>query len=107
MLACPPETEASIYMTSRTNAAVHDSLRALRIPVLVLRAKLPPEVRTVMDFSSSPTWPGLVNEIPGGREIYFPEHTHFLPMEIPERIAGLIADEARALEQTSGARSAL
>ena len=36
-LACLPEIEASIYMTSRTNAGIHDSLRALRIPVLLLR----------------------------------------------------------------------
>jgi pimeloyl-ACP methyl ester carboxylesterase len=93
-LACPPETEASIYMTSRTNAGVHDSLRALEIPVLLLRAKEPPSDRNVMDFSSSPTWPGLVKELRKGREIHFRDHTHFLPMEIPERIAALIRAEA-------------
>jgi pimeloyl-ACP methyl ester carboxylesterase len=31
-LACPPETEASIYMTSRTNPGAYDSIRALEIP---------------------------------------------------------------------------
>jgi pimeloyl-ACP methyl ester carboxylesterase len=93
-LACLPETEASVYMTSRTNPGVYDSIRALEIPVLILRAKEPPPERTVMDFSSSPTWPGLVHEFRKGREIYFPDHTHFLPMEIPERIAGLILAEA-------------
>jgi pimeloyl-ACP methyl ester carboxylesterase len=94
-LACPPETEASIYMTSRTNAGVHDSIRALDIPVLLLRAKEPPADRNVMDFSSSPTWPGLVKELRKGREIHFLDHTHFLPMEIPERIAALIRAETR------------
>lgn len=89
-LACPPETEASIYMTSRTNPGVYDSIRALIIPVLVLRAKEPPPERDVMDFSSSPTWPGLAGEFRNGREIYFPDHTHFLPMEIPEHVAALI-----------------
>ncbi len=94
-LACPPEIEASIYTTSRTNSGVFESLRALEIPVLVLRARRPPKDRGVMDFSSSPTWPGLVHELRHGREIHFPDRTHFLPMEIPERIAELVLAEAR------------
>ncbi len=92
-LACPPEIEASIYMTSRSNPAVHESAHALEIPVLILRARLPPEDRSVMDFSSSPTWPGLVGEFKNAREIHFADRSHFLPMEIPERIAELILDE--------------
>ncbi len=95
-LACPPETEASIYMTSMTNARVHESVRALRIPVLVLRAKRPPENRTIMDFSSSPTWPGLAAEFRIGRDVHLAEHTHFLPMEVPDRIAAQIEAEANA-----------
>jgi lipase len=92
VLACPPELEASVYMTSRTNAAVHDSIAALEIPVLILRAKLPPPDRAAMDFSSSPTWPGLVGEFRNGSEIHFADRTHFLPMEIPERVASLILE---------------
>jgi pimeloyl-ACP methyl ester carboxylesterase len=92
-LACPPEIEASIYMSSRSNAAVHESIRAVEIPVLVLRAKLPPPDRGMMDFSSSPTWLGLVNEFPNAREIHFADRTHFLPMEIPQQIAELIVGE--------------
>lgn len=94
VLACPPEIEASVYMTSRTNAAVYESVRALELPILLLRAKLPPADRDMMDFSSSPTWPGLVNELAKGREIHFPDQTHFLPMEIPERVAELILAES-------------
>lgn len=89
-LACPPEIEAGVYMTSHTNPGVHASARALRIPVLVVRAKAPPPQRSVMDFSSSPTWPGLVREFRHGREIHLPDQSHFLPMEIPERVAALI-----------------
>lgn len=92
-LACPPEIEASIYMTSRTNAGVYDGVRSIDLPVLILRAKLPADDRTTMDFSSSPTWPGLVNEFRHGREIHMKDHTHFLPMELPERIAELILGE--------------
>jgi lipase len=89
-LACPPEIEASIYMTSRTNVAVWDSVDALEIPVSVLRAKPPPADRDAMDFSSSPTWPGLAGEFRDGRELFFPDNTHFLPMELPDRISELI-----------------
>lgn len=89
-LACPPEIEASIYMTSRTNVAVWDSVDALELPVTVIRAKLPPADRGVMDFSSSPTWPGLAGEFRHGREVFLPDSTHFLPMEQPDRISELI-----------------
>lgn len=92
-LACPPDIEASIYMTSRTNGAVYDSVHALELPVLILRAKQPPEDRDMMDFSSSPTWPKLVHEFRRGREIHFAERSHFLPMEIPDRVAALILEE--------------
>lgn len=96
-LACPPEIEASIYMTSRTNRGVYASIRSLDIPVLILRAKRPPPDRSVMDFSSSPTWPDLAGEFRNGREVHFADYTHFLPMEIPERVAELIlAESARA-----------
>ena len=101
-LACPPEFEANIYMTSRTNAGVYDSVRALELPVLILRAKLPAPDRDVMDFSSSPTWPGLVGEFAHAHEIHFADRTHFLPMEIPDRIAELIVEE---VEQPGRPRS--
>lgn len=87
VLACPPEIEASIYMTSRTNAAVYESVRAIDIPVMILRAKRPPRDRDVMDFASSPTWPGLVREFKNGRQVYLADHTHFLPLEAPKLVA--------------------
>lgn len=95
-LACPPETEAAIYMTSRTNPGVFDSVDRLDLPVLVLRAKEPPPERDLMDFSSSPTWPGLAKRLRQGREIHFPHDTHFLPMEIPDKISALILEEEDA-----------
>jgi pimeloyl-ACP methyl ester carboxylesterase len=91
-LACPPEIEAAIYMTSHTNAAVYDAVRALTLPALVVRVKQPPPDRSVMDFSSSPTWPGLVGELRAGREIHLADRTHFLPMESPELAARLVLD---------------
>ncbi len=92
VLACAPTTEANVYMTSRTNPGVYDSARALEIPVQIVRAKLPPADRDVMDFSSSPTWPGLVNEFRLGREVFLADRTHFIPLETPEYVARLIVD---------------
>ena len=92
VLACPPEIEASVYMTSRTNPGVYDSIRALDIPVVVLRAKQPSPDRDVMDFSSSPTWPGLAGEFRHGTDVYLPENTHFLPMEAPDLVARYVLD---------------
>jgi len=101
-LACPPEIEASVYMTSRTNAGVHDSIRALDLPVLIVRAKLPAPDRDTMDFSSSPTWPGLVGEFANARDLHFADRTHFLPMEIPDTIAELVLEEAAPVRGSSG-----
>lgn len=97
VLACPPEVEASVYMTSRTNGGIYDSIRSLEIPVLVLRAQEPSaEMTGAMFFSASPTWPGLAEEFRYGREIHFPDKTHFLPMEIPDEVAALIHKELEA-----------
>ncbi len=88
-LACPPAIEASVYMTSRSNGGIHDAVRSLEIPVRVLRAKLPAPGEA-MDFSSSPTWPGLVDQMRNAEEQFYPQRTHFLPMEIPDEVAGHI-----------------
>lgn len=95
-LACAPATEASVYMTSRTNPGVHDSVRSLEIPVHVIRAKRPPPDRNVMDFSSSPTWPGLAAEFKQGRELFLSDRTHFIPLETPAYVAELIHEELQS-----------
>jgi pimeloyl-ACP methyl ester carboxylesterase len=89
VLACPPEVEASVYMTSRSNAAIHDRVRAVRQPVLILRAPPPSEIG-VMDFSSSPTWPGLVTEFANATEHVLEDLTHFIPMQAPDLVARAI-----------------
>lgn len=93
VLACPPEIEASVYMTSRSNADIYAAVRSIDIPVLVLRAKELAADRDPTDFSVSPTWPSLVNEFKNGREIHFPGNTHFLPMELPDKITAIIQSE--------------
>jgi hypothetical protein len=45
-----------------------------------------------MDFSSSPTWPGLVHEFPNALEVYLPGHTHFIPMQDSALVARYVCD---------------
>jgi lipase len=102
-LACPPEIEASIYLTSRTNGGVLESARSVAAPVLVMRAKAPPPDRSLMDFESSPTWPGLASVLPRGRDLHLPEWTHFLPMQAPELVAKWLEAELAEAVRASGA----
>jgi pimeloyl-ACP methyl ester carboxylesterase len=96
VLACPPEIEASVYMSSRSNPGVHDSIHAPEMPVTILRAREASGDGGVMDFSSSPTWPGLIDEFPNGREVYLPDHTHFIPMQDSALVARYVRDAEAA-----------
>lgn len=93
VLACDPITEASIYSTARDNADIFDSVRAVPIPVLIVRAKLPAADRRSPDFASSPTWPGLVDLFANGRERHLSDQTHLVPMQSPHLIGQLIRQE--------------
>ena len=90
MLACPPAIEASVYMAARTNIGIFESVRALKIAVHILRAKLPPAEHTAFDFSSSPTWPALVNEFRLGTEEHLADCSHFIPMQMPARVIAAV-----------------
>ena len=100
VLACPPEVEASVYLASQSNAEIYQAVRKLTLPVLILRAKEPPPDRHIMDFANSPTWPGLADAFKNGREIHYPDHTHFLPMEIPDQITAIIREELNTITAT-------
>ena len=91
-LACSPLTEANVYMASKSNGKVFDSIRKLELPVLVIRAQEPTEDNPVQNYSASPTWVQLVNEFRRGTEIHYPQQSHFLPMEIPDEISARIAE---------------
>ena len=89
-LACAPEFEASIYPQARGNLGVFASIRALQIPVWVVRAR--PQDPTILPWDplGSPTWAGLSAEFHTGRDPVFPEQTHFLPMQDPALMVRLI-----------------
>jgi len=91
-LACSPITEASVYMTGRSNASIYASIRALRIPVTVVRARLRGPDSDPFDYSFSPTWPEVAGEFRQGQDLHLSEHSHFLPMQDPSRIAQLVIE---------------
>lgn len=89
-LACPPALEASVYLGS-LGSDPYPMVAGVTVPVTILRA--PAGSRTdVLDFTLSPTWPGLAGAFPDAREIYVPDLTHFMPMQAPRRIAKHIVD---------------
>lgn len=88
-LACPPAVEASVYLSAlRTDP--HGWFGRIAAPVSVIRARTG-ERANGLDFSVSPTWPGLGAALNAVRDEHWAERSHFIPMEDPERIAALIA----------------
>jgi len=87
-LACPPEVEASVYASSRSNAGILETAKRVAIPVLVVRAKQ----LDLMDFKSSPTWPELAEVLPNGTDMHRPDRTHFHPFEDPSDAARIIRE---------------
>ena len=91
-LACPPLVEASVYL-GNTQTDIHHLIPQVSLPVTVLRGRArDPDDTPELDFSKSPTWPGLADEFPNGRDVYLPELTHFIPMQDPELVARFIVD---------------
>ncbi len=87
-LACPPEVEASVYASSRSNPGILEAARQVDIPVLVVRA----QHTDLNDFKSSPTWPELATVLPQGTDLYRPDMTHFHPFQDPEDAARIIGE---------------
>jgi pimeloyl-ACP methyl ester carboxylesterase len=89
-LACPPSLEASVYQNA-LRTSPHAWLPHLATPSTVIRA--PPGDRGgALDFSLSPTWLGLAAAIGAERDELWAEHSHFIPMEAPQRVAALLTD---------------
>jgi lipase len=91
-LACAPTFEGSIYPQARQNAGVYASIRALQMPVLVLRARPQDPGIKPWDALGTPTWSALAAEFRNGRDLQLMDKTHMLPMEDPALTARLIAD---------------
>ncbi len=94
-LACAPSTEGQIYNAARRDLSIYTSIRALNLPVRVIRAR--PSDPTILPFDTlgSPTWPGVAQEFRQGEDIHLPHRTHMLPMEDPQLTADLIKQAAQ------------
>lgn len=97
VLACPPALEASVYHGALLNSP-HDWLAKLSTPATVIRAKSG-DREGMLDFSQSPTWPALGNAIGAVCDEQWPEHSHFIPMEAPQRVADLLASHRETPNQ--------
>lgn len=91
-LACDPINEAGIYMHQDGNEDILAMLPTIETPTLLLRA--PPQEGDVPTFAASPTWPELAGILPNCKELYLPEHNHFIPMQDPELVARVIRGDA-------------
>jgi lipase len=90
--------EASVYL-GNTQTDVHELIPQIDLPVVVLRARpRGPNDEQVMDFSKSPTWPGLADRFRHGRDVFLPDHSHFIPMEDPALVARFIVDPDARLD---------
>lgn len=91
VLACPPYLEASVY-EGFLSVDPYPYVKRIALPVVILRAQMASgDAASVHDFADSPTAPGLVNSFSNAQDLHFPELSHFMPMQDPERIAGYIA----------------
>jgi pimeloyl-ACP methyl ester carboxylesterase len=91
-LACAPAFEGRVYPMAMGNAGVYASIRALQIPVLVLRARPQDPSVKPWDALGTPTWPALAQEFRLGRDLQLLDKTHMLPMEDPALVARLIGE---------------
>ena len=92
VLACPPTVESSVYQQSAV-ADIYDELASIKIPVQIVRAGRMKE--GPFDMSASPTALDLVTHFAQGSDACWPEHSHFIPMEAPARVAKLITQLLR------------
>jgi lipase len=93
-LACSPEMEGAVYSGALGNPAIHDHVRAVTVPVRIVRAMEPPTPEDLKDFRYSPTWPLLASRFGNGHDVSRPEYTHFMPMTHPALTAADIMQEA-------------
>ncbi|MEM8562784.1 MAG: alpha/beta hydrolase [Pseudomonadota bacterium] len=91
-LACDPLHEAAVYLHQKGNEVIYDWLPRLDVPATVLRGT--PDFEHPDNLSASPTWPGLADMLPKGRDIYLPHLSHFIPMESPGLVEHLICEVA-------------
>jgi pimeloyl-ACP methyl ester carboxylesterase len=92
VLACPPAIEGAIYAAGQA-ADIYDEIANVTIPVQVVRAGQQDATQS-WDMLASATAPDLAEHFARGRDLHLPKYSHFLPMEAPALIVGLVRELA-------------
>lgn len=87
VLACSPDMEGGTYAASGNGPAMAEVIPSITVPVTVMRGREPEPGVEAPPFSVSPTPPQLASLFPAGEDLVLPEHSHFIPMEGPEKVA--------------------
>ncbi|SDQ18164.1 alpha/beta hydrolase [Pseudovibrio sp. Tun.PSC04-5.I4] len=96
-LACPPTAEAAVYQNCYGDQ-IYSLLETVQTPTTVVRAKRRTADQSLFDFSSSPTWELLAENMGNAKDIYLPNQTHFLPMENPQAVLNMMVQMERGAE---------
>jgi pimeloyl-ACP methyl ester carboxylesterase len=91
-LACAPAFEGRVYPAALGNPGIYASIRALQIPVLVIRARPQDPSVKPWDPLGTPTHAQLAQEFRFGHDLQLLDKTHMLPMEDPALTARLIGE---------------
>lgn len=89
-LACPPSVEAQIY-SGAVACDVYPAVAKIEVPVQILRAKTQPGDQVTANLSASPTWPELATRFKHASDHYYPQLSHFIPMQGPELVAQFVS----------------
>jgi lipase len=90
-LACAPAFEGRVYPNALANPGVYASIRALQVPVLVIRARPQDPSVKPWDALGTPTYARLADEFRHGRDLQLLDKTHMLPMEDPALTAQIVS----------------
>ena len=96
VLACPPNLEAEVYCGMHMRD-IYRAIPQVTVPVDIIRARSRRPDESPFDFSPSPTWELLATKFANARDEQLQDHSHFIPMEMPEWMAGRIAAFADSL----------
>lgn len=95
-LACPPRLEANIYFTPDSEGA-YQTIPKITCPVTIVRARSRTANDPLFDFGPSPTNPDLAKKFRNAVDIQLQENSHFIPMEVPHKVATMIREKLAAL----------
>ena len=91
VLACPPAVEAAIYaLCNAPENNLYRGIPGVKQPVTILRAGATQNSAT-LDLNASPTASNAAASFPNGRDVFLPDHNHYIPMEAPDLVAAEIA----------------